>query len=170
MEHQKPFLRWLVVLSLFSENVTTHQKQLMAKSLKKYAAASSTVGSTCDNQCPILTSRTQLKDLVGPNSFVLFELIKIKPDFLEIPAKDWEGNPSFINIKGAISHLKVTNDTAERALGLVTTFNDNTITKDPEQKQFLYRVVYNLRKQQSMLKKNTSEGSSKTILSQMKWY
>ena len=126
---------------------------------------------TCNNQCPIITSRTQLKDLVGPNSFLLFELIKIEPEFLGLPAKDWEGNSNFIKIKEALSHLKVTNDAAERALGLVTTFNDNTITKNPEQKQFLYRVVYNLRKQQTKLKKkNTSEGCSKRVLSQIKWF
>ena len=64
----------------------------------------------------------------------------------------WAQNSNYNTIKTMLQHIKVVNDSAERALGLVTTYNDQTITKSKEQKQYLYQVVHNLRQQQNKLK------------------
>ena len=48
-----------------------------------------------------------------------------------------------------MEELVVVNGACERALGLITEFNKNRVTKDPEQKQYLYQVTRHLRKQQA---------------------
>ena len=51
-------------------------------------------------------------------------------------------------------YFSVVNDSAERALGRVSEFHTNKITKDSQQKQYLYQVVKSLRLQQTKLKGN----------------
>ena len=53
-----------------------------------------------------------------------------------------------------IQCLSVVNDSTETALGLVSEFHTNKITKDCQQKQYLYQVVKSLRLQQTKLKGN----------------
>ena len=53
-----------------------------------------------------------------------------------------------------IQYLSVANDSAERALGPVSEFHTNKITKDSQPKQLLYQVVKSLRLQQTKLKGN----------------
>ena len=53
-----------------------------------------------------------------------------------------------------IQYLSVVNNSAERAFGLVSEFHTNNITKDRQQKQYLYQVVKSLRMQQTKLKGN----------------
>jgi len=91
---------------------------------------------------PTVTVFTQLKDLIGRESWVLFKLINEQPLFLSKPASLWERDECYIRIKSRLQHLKVVNDSSERALGLVITdYHSSTITKSPSQKQFLYQVV-----------------------------
>ena len=93
---------------------------------------------------PTVTTFTQLKDLIGRKSWVLFKLTNKQPLFLSKPASLWERNECYIRIKSRLQHLRVVYDFSERALGLVTDYHSSTITRSPSQKQFLYQVVKNL--------------------------
>ena len=53
-----------------------------------------------------------------------------------------------------IQSLSVANDSAERALDLVSEFHTNKITKDSQQKQYLYQVGKSLQMQQTKLEGN----------------
>ena len=75
----------LLVLSLFSD-ASIQQKQSMAKQIKKFKKQSSKTTEPTVQQMPIVTFSTQLKDLFGPESWLLFKLIYEQPMFLSKPA------------------------------------------------------------------------------------
>ena len=86
-------------------------------------------------------SRT-LKDFVGGNSWVFFARHgNPRPTFLEIPVTQWITNIEYLALQNQVSSMKVTNDAAERALGLLTEFYSASIMKDENQKQFLFQVI-----------------------------
>ena len=62
----------LVVLALF-RTASVHETQGMAKAMKKYQNDTSFDHSV--HRMPTVTAFTQLKDLIGPESWVLFKLI-----------------------------------------------------------------------------------------------
>ena len=92
-------------------------------------------------------STKKLRDFVGPNSWTFFERFGVAhPNFLSIPVPLWRTNPEYLQLQYTVSTLKVIDDAAERALGLLTEFNTGTITKNENQKQYLYQVIRHTRK------------------------
>ena len=153
----------LVVLALFSTARSVHEKQGMAKAMKKKQNDTSFDHSV--HKMPTVTAFANLKDK-GLESWVLFKLINEQPLFLSKPASLWERDKCYIRIKSGLQHLKAVYDFSERALGLVTDYHSSTITKSPSQKQFLYQVVKNLReKQNELLTKPNAERCTKKIMS-----
>ena len=96
-------------------------------------------------QMPIVTSSTQLKDLFGPESWLLFKSINEQPMFLSKPAYKRKQDENYQQIKSQLLHLKVVNDSSEKALGLVMDYHQGVATKSQTQKLFLNQVVKNLR-------------------------
>ena len=117
--------------------------------------SSSNISQTCDNLLPLLNHGTQLKDLVGPNSMVMFNRLKVEPTFLITPPKQWVQNANYNSIKTMLQNIQVVNDSAECALGLVTSYNDQTITKVKS-------------KNNTSTRSFTTLGSNKTSLSKRK--
>ena len=107
--------------------------------MKQFKKPSSKTTEPTVQQIPIVTS-TQLKDLFGPESWLLFKLIYEQPMFLSKPAFKWEHDENYQQIKSRLLHLKVVNDSSERALGLVTDYHQCVVTKSRTQKQFLSRL------------------------------
>ena len=157
----------LVVLSLFSD-ASIQQKRTMAKQMKKFKKKSFKTTEPTVQQMPIVTSSTQMKDLFAPESWLLFKLINEQPMFLSKPAFRWEQDENYQQIKSRLLHLKVVNDSSERALGLVRDYHQCVVTKSRTQKQFFYQVVKNLRERQNnLLIKPNAERCTKKILSKM---
>lgn len=70
----------------------------------------------------------------------------------------------------AFKSLKVVNDAAERALGLVTEFHNNRVTCNPEQQQHIYRIVRDIRqKQGEMVSKRGKERLTKKTVRDIKY-
>ena len=134
----------LVMLALFSVRVSDAEKLGMVKALLKTSPTTNPVQAM-----PVvkLFSNTKLREYVGPNSYTFFEnLGDPTPSFLKTPVPTWATNPEYLRLQYKVSTLKVVNDSAERALGLLTEFNDGKITKNEEQKQFLYQTITHMRK------------------------
>ena len=89
----------LVVLALYS-TANAHEKQGMARATKKYQNDTSLDHSV--HKMPPVTGFTQLKDLIGPESWVLFKLINKRPLFLSKPASLWEEDECYIRIKSRL--------------------------------------------------------------------
>ena len=65
--------------------------------------------------------------------------------FLSKDPVEWERDESYQRLKGIVQQMKVVNDTAERGIALMQTYNES-ITRNEEQKQFLLRFVARHRK------------------------
>jgi hypothetical protein len=86
-----------------------------------------------------LTDDDILVRLVGYDSCKLFKRYSIPTDFLQKDPVEWKNDESFKIGADIITNLKVTNDTAERGIKLLSDFN-NTVTKDGKQQIFLLQV------------------------------
>ena len=136
----------LCVLALFSSKLSLADKKNMARALLKIKIVTNL---NADQNTPKITLNTHMKDLVGPDSWTFFSLLGISTNFLKLDPKDWSDSIEYQEGKARVEELVVVNDACERALGLITEFNKNRVTKDPEQKQYLYQVTRHLRKQQA---------------------
>jgi hypothetical protein len=91
---------------------------------------------------------------ISENSLKLFSRFGIDTSFLQYDPKTWDTNISFVNGKELINSLKVVNDTSERAVKLMTDFNEALII-DEEQKQYVLQCVQEHRKMYPDCKKET---------------
>lgn len=140
----------LVILSLFSESVDHAEKAAMCQCLKKHNEFF-TDATKMEQEMPSLESsrNVKLRDLVGRGSWAIFRLIGRYPIFIEVHPKDWSDDECFNMYKTLLLNLKVTNDAAERALGLVTEFHKSVVTCDLEQNHHLYRITKDIRFKQA---------------------
>ena len=138
----------------------------MARAMKRYDKEFSFKSAV--QQMPLITSSTQLKGLIDPESWLLFELINKQRVFLSKPASIWEKDKDCIRIKSQLLHLKVVTDSSKRTLGFITDYHQSVVAKSQTRKQFLYPVVKHLsEKQNSLLLKPNAERCTKKIMSKM---
>ena len=140
------------MLSHFSDKLSVHEKQAKATALLRYERKD--VSFSNKLMLPVVSETTQLKDLVGVDLWQLFNLLNLRVSFLRKPARLWPDDSEYQNASKMMRCLRVANDSAERALGLVSEFHTNKVTKDSQQKQCLYQVVKSLRSQQTKLEGN----------------
>ena len=149
----------MVPLGLFSDLVTQETKQKMVVQLQQQAQAhegnSERPRSVRHTQTAGEELNTKTLDFfIGPASNFLFEILQIDTAFLSQDIVNWPELPSYISARNKAASLKVINDSAERAIALATTFN-SSLTKQEEQKQFLFQVVEEHRKRFPNCKKTT---------------
>ena len=109
---------------------------------------------------PGVSETTQLKDLVGVDSWQLFNFLNLGVSFLQKPAWLWPDDSEYQSARKMIQCLSVANHFAEKAFGLVSEFYTNKIIKDSQQKQCLYQVAMSLLG-------NWSDSSNIAVLSKM---
>jgi hypothetical protein len=79
--------------------------------------------------------------LIDGSSVCALKLLRIDVNFLlnnEVEA--WTGFNEFVQYQRTVAALCVTNDSAERAIGLTTELNNNPRTKDEEEFQKLIQI------------------------------
>lgn len=161
----------LVPLAFFCNRVDDCQKSEMAKEMIAYEGM--IPGGTQD--MPITDQRVEfssmkLKQFVGSDSWTFFKLIGVKPDFLYIPVSEWINDNSYLKVCSYTKSLSVVNDSAERALGMMTEFHVNRITQSEEQRQHLLQVVKEMRlRQKNLLKHKNAERCTKAIIKKIKY-
>ena len=69
-----------------------------------------------------LTDRTSLPDLLGPQSFLIFDLLGLPWDWLSKNPDVWDENDSFKQMREYVRTVKVTNDIAERDVKLISDY------------------------------------------------
>ena len=161
----------LVPLAFFSTQVDDKNKSNMAKEMIRYER----IEAAGTQDMPTLGiganfSSLKLKQFVGSDSWTFFKLIGVEPTFLYIPVSDWERNDVYLDIKKFVKSINVVNDCAERALGTMTAFHADRITRSEEQRQHLMQVVTEARKrQQALLKHQNDERCTKAIIKKVKY-
>lgn len=136
----------LVCLAFFDKSVSDKVKKSMVKSLSKSVTKRERSKRALLTEKDIKNIKNiDLSFFVTSNSLNFFKILGIPRDFLKKNPNEWPSLNSFQKGLNIIKHLKVINDSAERAVALIQTFNE-TITTKEDQKQFLLKVVSRHRK------------------------
>src|SRR5277367_5012810 len=132
----------LAPLSLFSELTDPDTKRLMASAVKlalQQECTDRSIKYELTSKQEDLTN-TSLDYFIGPASKLLFQILQLDTSFLDADVHEWPEMDSFQEAQKIVRGLRVINDSGERAIALVTSFN-SAITRNEEQKQFLLQVV-----------------------------
>lgn len=146
----------LVVLCLFSTNLTDHVKRQCAKQMLQYWGRMEE-GYTRRGKLitPELRERTQLWDLFGPGSWLLFKLLGIEgKSFVKKSVGEWESDMDYRKVKNVVENIKVVNDGAERAILLAKTMQNKLSRKEAQRKRLFLSIPY-AREKLENLKKNS---------------
>ena len=90
-----------------------------------------------------LTARTSLPDLVGSQSFLIFDLLGLAWDWLSENPDVWDQNDSYKQMREYIRTVKVTNDVAERGVKLIADYATILTTDDDMRALLLHGVERN---------------------------
>lgn len=133
-------------LSFFDENISilTKQKMVAATNNKNNMKYLKKININLkDIDCFL---NKNIEDFITESSLNFFERFGINKNFLLENPEIWPTLPEYIQGKEIVKNIRVVNDAAERAVKLMTEFNE-ILTKDEDQKQYLLAVVTEYRKQ-----------------------
>lgn len=113
----------LIVLSLFSDKISTNEKNEitsrlleMDENLPQRNLQSNHIKYSGDVD---LWSHKRLADFVGKRSLYIFQLFNISVNFFRVNAIDWPQNAEYLNAKNIISSALVcVNDSTERVISM----------------------------------------------------
>jgi hypothetical protein len=141
------FSEHLVLLALFDERVDTVTKEAMVSNLSR--APNKIVLKRLDNKT--FDHRRPMSEYVTNKSMLFFDLISTNgqetaKSFLSKPPAVWSEDATFQDMKPKVKLLKVVNDSVERGIALIQSYN-NALTKDETPKQYLLQLVSSHRKE-----------------------
>ena len=128
----------LVPFSLFSNKVDLDMKSHMAaKMLTITPAEKFDIGKP---EFPVIKPDTTLVDLVGENSYMIFNILNVDHTWLAKDPKDWDDDPDFKKIKAFVTTVKTVNDCAERGVKMISDYAA-ILTKDEKTRDWLLQGV-----------------------------
>lgn len=144
----------LVVLSLFSNKVTDIVKHRLFEKMKMVDK-----GKWGERSWRLIDTKNivekDLDDLVGDSSMSALKSLNMDIDFMfRNHVSNWKNLDEYKNAKAIVDSLKVTNDTAERSLKLMTDINESLTSKENKMQQ-LIQVIEDNRKRIPNTKKDT---------------
>ena len=89
-------------------------------------------------ELPQIDESSALADFVGPRSRLIFDLVGVSTDFLK--EDRWPLTADYHKVKSTLNNILSTNDSAERAIALMTTYNTR-ITRTESSFKELVQVV-----------------------------
>lgn len=140
---------WNVAMAFFDINVEIDEKKKMVAALKNPRKILENPrkrrkNPTDDVNVPVkavqIDTCSTISSFVTEDSNEFFTIMNIPTDFLDESPENWNANLHYLSAQERVKALVVVNDVAERAVKLVTDYN-NKITKDPEQHNYLLQVV-----------------------------
>lgn len=85
---------------------------------------------------------------INSNSLKFFERFNIDTNFLHLNSSEWSENPEYLRGLEIVKHLKVVNDTAERAVKLTEEYI-NILARNEDDKQYVIQIVSEYKKKNS---------------------
>ena len=147
-----------MVYSLFSNRVSDDEKSRMAARILTFSPP---------EQFPIgkpvfqkLTRGTELPDLCGPNSYMLFTILGTDSDWLKLDPAQWKDNDHYKEMEEFVRTVKVVNDAAERGIKLISDYSQ-ILTKDEKVRAKLLQGVEMSRQINPDFKKNTLNSNTR---------
>ncbi|KAK0067447.1 hypothetical protein Bpfe_002954 [Biomphalaria pfeifferi] len=152
----------LISFALFSEKVPVSEKRSIVRAMSQAGDDWSDRAIKLED-CTDLAVK-ELHALVAASSTSALRSIGIDISFLHVDPETWNDLPAYVQAKSVIGAIKVVNDSAERSVALMSTFN-KSITKSETEMQTLLQVVEDNRKripdsQKSTLTSYKTRGSA----------
>ena len=97
---------------------------------------------------PKVMSGTRLVDLIGQNSYMLFDILHVDYNWLKKEPKVWEEDEDYQKIKVFVRTVKTVNDCAERGVKFITDYA-RILTKDEKTRDWLMQGVESNRRKYS---------------------
>lgn len=144
----------LVSLSLFDDEVSSDVKLEILKSMEERKPID-------QNLKRVKVEKTNLDSFISKNladfasqkSFTIFKQYQLSTNFFNLHPDEWKFNKEYCDSLRVFQSLHVVNDTAERGVQLIDTYNQS-LTYNEEQKQYLLQVVQMHRRQYPKANKN----------------
>ena len=99
-----------------------------------------------------LSEQTTLCDLLGEQSFMIFDLLGLSLEWLKENPEKWENHQSYNEMKQYVTTVKVTNDVAERGVKLISDYAGILTAEDDMRGKLLQEVERCRRKYPSFRK------------------
>jgi hypothetical protein len=156
--HTWYFTPELMPLALLSSKLPAQSKAATGCALAAIQPQELALGKPQLPQVPGSVSealKMTLASLASPRSLTIFQLLKISDvSWLRSPPSQWNNNNDYQKFKAFVDNLLVTNDCAERGVALTTNYI-KAVTKDERQRQHLFQIVEQHRRQVPNVKKTT---------------
>jgi len=155
MDHHLWYLgQELIPLAMFSNSVSYETESRMASFL-----ITAGQGEVDVERSVKYTGKDDLSDktldyFMGPASHFFFRALHIDTSFFSVDAEQWPEQKSYHDAKEIVQSLKVVNDSAKHCIALAADFN-SSLTKREEEKQYLFHIIEQHRKQFPDTKKST---------------
>jgi hypothetical protein len=115
----------LVLLALFSDQVTLEEKNAIVQKLERAEAFDKRHGHGFGKPIlPRVDISSSLSDFVGSASWHFFNLMEIDISFLTLPIEAWVSSNAYNNAQTRLKSLLVVNDAAERGVKLASDMLD----------------------------------------------
>lgn len=103
----------------------------------------------------VLNRRPMLSSFIGPNSWLLFDLLKLNEsqEWLKEPCDSWHQHKAYKKISNFVQNMVCTNDGAERSMHLIDEYIDKV--RDENARQDLIQCVAHWRKNVTDTRKST---------------
>ena len=167
-----------IVFAFASDKVSTAVKTKMWQKLQQYKS-SSTPPAVIGNglvQMPIINQSTRLSELVGPDSFALFQILPQFDALVHTNPRSWQDLDVFQSFKSLIENIPGTNDVCERALGLVTDIEKRATAPrcDAEMANIIkvtysYRAAVRNQAKQALDNSKKADTTTKNFLKDLHW-
>ena len=149
----------VVVFTLFSNKISADEKSRLACKLISYEDDQPDQYRLGKPIFPVIEENTEIVDLITPESFKFFKIIKSDYSWLSKNPADWKSDDHYKAAERFVSSVKVTNDVAERGVKLATDYA-HILTKDDEMRQVILQGVERSRKMfPDFRKKTLNKGS-----------
>ena len=116
-----------ISFSLFNENLPISVREKLAAAIVKTTKKEGRL-EVRKPELPDVKDSSTLADFAGPRSRLLFDLVGVNTQFLE--KDDWHLTTEYEQLKSSLRNLSATNDSAERAISLMTTYNTRIARKE----------------------------------------
>lgn len=104
--------------------------------------------------CSFFCAGKNMDSFISKKSLNFFSRFNIDTSFLQHSPENWDSLDSYVKGREIVESLKVVNDTAERSVKLMQEFH-GLITKDEQQKQYIFQCVEEHRKKYPNCQKTT---------------
>ena len=141
----------LIPLCLFSDKVRVETKRKICQVMLQCGDDWSTRGIKEDSK---KLENKELHQLVAASSTSAFRCLGVDVGLLIQDPASWSDSPLFEKAKSAVDSIKAVNDSAERSVALMSSYNES-ITKNETKMQRLLQFVEDHRKRIPDYKKTT---------------